>query len=161
MAGGRLLVVRHAYEPVAGQWAFPGGGIEAGELPKDALAREVREELQVVPTVLGLLAVHHYGRVLYIFGMKVDAARVRPDGREIVEAAWLDRAALAALHEQGRMVSPRDWWMAERLFALGRLPAGLQEAEYRAPADVRSGKKTAELYVAWPETPDPPALGRE
>jgi 8-oxo-dGTP diphosphatase len=159
MAGGRLLVVRHAYDPVAGQWAFPGGGIEAGELPKGALAREVREELHVVPTVLGLLAVHHYGQALYIFGMRVDAARIRPDGREITEAAWLDRAALAELHEQGRMLSPRDWWMAERLFARGRLPAGLQEAQYRPPADAQSGRKTAELYVAWPQTPDPPTPG--
>ena len=42
-----LLAQRPAHKPYAGQWEFPGGKIEAGELPEYALMRELREELAV------------------------------------------------------------------------------------------------------------------
>lgn len=43
---GRVLVnQRPVGKPWAGYWEFPGGKIEAGETPRAALARELREEL--------------------------------------------------------------------------------------------------------------------
>ncbi|WP_040338397.1 NUDIX domain-containing protein [Candidatus Blastococcus massiliensis] len=41
---GRLLVIRRGHAPSAGMWSVPGGRIEPGEAPVEAVVREVREE---------------------------------------------------------------------------------------------------------------------
>jgi 8-oxo-dGTP diphosphatase len=44
---GRVLLARRAREPQAGKWDLPGGFLEEGEEPLDALCRELREEAGV------------------------------------------------------------------------------------------------------------------
>ena len=45
---GRLLAARRSAPPeLAGRWELPGGKVEPGEEPEDALVRELREELGV------------------------------------------------------------------------------------------------------------------
>jgi 8-oxo-dGTP diphosphatase len=41
---GRLVVVRRGRPPSKGLWSLPGGRVEPGESPRDAVRREVREE---------------------------------------------------------------------------------------------------------------------
>jgi 8-oxo-dGTP diphosphatase len=41
---GRLLLIRRGHAPHAGSWSLPGGRVEAGETPEQAVEREVREE---------------------------------------------------------------------------------------------------------------------
>jgi 8-oxo-dGTP diphosphatase len=50
--GGEVLICqRRPDQPMALQWEFPGGKIEAGEGPEQALARELNEELGIDATI--------------------------------------------------------------------------------------------------------------
>src|SRR3974377_107901 len=46
LIGKRMAGARHALK-----WEFPGGKVEAGETPKQALVRELREELGIEAVV--------------------------------------------------------------------------------------------------------------
>jgi 8-oxo-dGTP diphosphatase len=53
---GRVLAARRSYPAAsAGRWEFPGGKVDGGETPEDALVREVAEELGCVIAVTGWL----------------------------------------------------------------------------------------------------------
>ena len=43
-AGGRVVLIRRRFEPLAGQWSLPGGALEVGETLEAGVAREVLEE---------------------------------------------------------------------------------------------------------------------
>jgi 8-oxo-dGTP diphosphatase len=45
--GAVLIAKRPEGRPLAGLWEFPGGKVEAGEEPEDALIRELHEELGI------------------------------------------------------------------------------------------------------------------
>jgi 8-oxo-dGTP diphosphatase len=47
---GRLLLIQRGHQPHQGLWSLPGGRIEAGESPEEAVIREVREETGLAVT---------------------------------------------------------------------------------------------------------------
>ena len=69
--GRVLLTQRKAGSHLAGAWEFPGGKVEAGEDPRDALARELTEELGIEATAGDVIEVtfHRYAEraVMLIF----------------------------------------------------------------------------------------------
>ncbi|MGH2344702.1 MAG: NUDIX domain-containing protein [Chloroflexota bacterium] len=92
--GEQLLLVRQQgqEDPVA-TWAIPGGKVEAGELPTEALAREVHEETGLVVVDPGRLAyvVHglqaHTGARLtaFVFDVSNWAGQLEPaDPDEVI-----------------------------------------------------------------------------
>ena len=52
---GEVLCAQRGYGSLIGKWEFPGGKIEPGETPEQALAREIKEELDVEVEVEDLI----------------------------------------------------------------------------------------------------------
>lgn len=103
--GSRVVLVRRAKAPSAGDWSVPGGLVEVGETLVQAVAREALEEtgLSVEPVSLVELLErifpddrgrirHHY--VLADFLCRVTGGTLRA-GSDASDARWVDADSLA------------------------------------------------------------------
>ena len=59
-AQGRIFATQRGYGEWKDWWEFPGGKIEAGETPEQALVREIREELNAELDIERFLQVVEY-----------------------------------------------------------------------------------------------------
>ena len=89
--GKVLLAQRLAGTPYPGYWEFPGGKLEAGESARDALVRELDEELGIavthaVPWLVRRYAYAHARVELSFF--RVFSWRGEPRGRDGQAIAW-------------------------------------------------------------------------
>lgn len=60
MQGDEIFATQRGYGDFKGLWEFPGGKIEVGETPQQALIREIKEELDVVIEVGELINIVEY-----------------------------------------------------------------------------------------------------
>lgn len=89
-----LLAQRPAHKHLPLKWEFPGGKVEPGEKPADAIVREIREELGCEIVVKRALAgfIHDYQTVViemlpFICGLAPKSSTPHP--HEHVALAWV------------------------------------------------------------------------
>lgn len=82
------------------EWEFPGGKIEAGESPREALARELREELNIEARVGREIERYQYGyqgkSPLELIFFEVDEFTGEPVNQAFHEIRWVRRDELGA-----------------------------------------------------------------
>jgi len=96
---GRVLICQRAKDDShPGKWEFPGGKIERGESEREALARELVEELAIHASIGREIARAAYAysenhRVELVF-FAVSEFEGEPDNRTFAEIRWEVRARL-------------------------------------------------------------------
>lgn len=88
-----LLSQRKSGTHLAGAWEFPGGKVEPGEDPRDALVRELREELGIEVDVGDPLEItfHRYETksvLLLFFAAKRTARSAEPRAIDVAAVRW-------------------------------------------------------------------------
>jgi 8-oxo-dGTP diphosphatase len=91
--GRVLLTQRKAGTHLAGAWEFPGGKVEPDEDPRDALARELREEIGIEASVGDPVEVtfHRYptkGVLLLFFAAARKAGSPEPQPLDVAGIRW-------------------------------------------------------------------------
>ncbi|WP_405796898.1 NUDIX hydrolase [Streptomyces sp. NBC_01506] len=109
---GRVLLARHVLPTGESNWTLPGGGVEHGEDPFDAVIREVGEETgcdAVVERLLGVdsrvisastarAGVEHQN-VGVFYRVRITGGELRPEpSGEIAESVWTAIPDVPRLH---------------------------------------------------------------
>ena len=105
--GGRIFATQRGYGEFKDGWEFPGGKIEPGETSQEALAREIREELDADITGGRLIETVEYDYPN--FHLSMDCFWCELNSQELVLRE----------HEDAR------WLAADELYSVDWLPADI------------------------------------
>ena len=143
--GGRVLLARYVSPWGDGSWwTLPGGGVEQGEDPFDAVIREIAEETGLDAVVERLLGVDSrlipaeqsrrgsdHQNIGIFYGVRITGGTLRPEPNgETAESVWTPFAEIAGLHRAAIIDIGLD--LAQTLPPTGHVPpvatGGLIEA---------------------------------
>ena len=109
---GRIFATQRGYGEFKDGWEFPGGKIEEGETPQQALVREIQEELDTEVEVGDLLGTVEYDYPTFHLSMQCFLCRIKAGSLNLKE------------HEAAR-------WLAEdELDSVDWLPADIEVLEW-------------------------------
>lgn len=97
---GKIFATQRGYGEWQGWWEFPGGKIESGECPKEALVREIREELDAEIEVGDLLETVEWDYPSFHLTMYCFICSLMSESMHLNEheaAAWLTRETLRSV----------------------------------------------------------------
>ena len=104
---GRIFATQRGYGDFKDFWEFPGGKIEKGESPEDALVREIKEELDADISVDSFLQTVEYNYPKFHLILHCFLCSLKNDTLHLLE------------HESAR------WLSANELDSVNWLPADL------------------------------------
>lgn len=107
MKEDKVFATQRGYGEFKDGWEFPGGKVEAGESPEEALLREIREELEVEVNVGDLIDTIEYDYPAFHLSMKCYACTIAGGSPHLLE------------HEAGR------WLSSDQLDSVAWLPADI------------------------------------
>ena len=93
----KIFATARGYGEFKGQWEFPGGKIESGETPQEALVREIQEELDVKIEIGDLIDTIEYDYSSFHLSMDCFWCNVTEGEitlKEAEDARWLSKDEL-------------------------------------------------------------------
>lgn len=92
-----IFATQRGYGDFAGGWEFPGGKVEPGETPEQAIVREIQEELETTVAVDGFLTTVDYDYPTFHLTMHCYVCHVSEGRLHLLEhsaAKWLTLDAI-------------------------------------------------------------------
>ena len=97
---GKILATQRGYGDFKDGWEFPGGKIEPGETPEEAIVREIKEELDTEVEVIELLDTVEYDYPNFHLSMGCFICKIKSGDLVLKEheaAKWLTKDTLGSL----------------------------------------------------------------
>lgn len=98
--GDKIFTTQRGYGEMKGGWEFPGGKIEPGETPEEAVKREIREELDTEIRVGELIDIVEYDYPSFHLSMDCFWCEVVSGHLTLLEAEdakWLTKEELGSV----------------------------------------------------------------
>ena len=96
----QVFATQRGYGDFKGWWEFPGGKIEAGECPQEALKREIMEELEAEIVVGNLLETVEWDYPAFHLTMHSFVCSLKSESlhlNEHADSAWLTKSTLSTV----------------------------------------------------------------
>lgn len=97
---GKVFATQRGYGEFKDGWEFPGGKIEPGETPEEAIVREIKEELDTEVEVIELLDTVEYDYPTFHLSMGCFICKIKSGDLVLKEheaAKWLTKDTLGSL----------------------------------------------------------------